>query len=206
MKLRHRFITAASVLALAGAGMRADAQIIMSYAVDSPQLSFIWQNTDKFDVLDSTYLTVTYSLRYRSSETDDSLSNEDLMDLQMGRAYNAFFSRHLRETDTKNTESINTHMYFAAGYERSFVGFDLLFGHEDGTLTQKSAPIIRYDWDRRKMKKDEWRKYERRIYEQAGVFARSTGARILIVDDGPQGSRRLSENDNWSEYHITLER
>ena len=60
MKLRHRFITAASVLALAGAGMRADAQIIMSYAVDSPQLSFIWQNTDKFDVLDSAYLTVTY--------------------------------------------------------------------------------------------------------------------------------------------------
>ena len=56
------------------------------------------------------------------------------------------------------------------------------------------------------MKKDEWRKYERRIYEQAGVFARSTGTRILIVNDGPQGSRRLSENDNWSEYHITLER
>ena len=69
--------------------------------------------------------------------------------------------------------------------------------------TQKSAPIIRYDWDRRKMKKDEWRRYEHRIYEQAGVFARSTGTRILIIDDGPQGSRRLNENDNWSENHIT---
>ena len=136
MKLRHRFITAASVLALAGAGMRADAQIIMSYAVDSPQLSFIWQNTDKFDVLDSAYLTVTYSLRYRSSETDDSLSYEDLMDLQMGRAYNAFFSRNLRETDTKNTESINTHMYFSAAYNRAFLGFDLLLGHDEGTLTE----------------------------------------------------------------------
>ena len=80
------------------------------------------------------------------------------------------------------------------------------FVFESVGLTQKSAPIIRYDWDRRKMKKDEWRKYERRIYEQAGVFACSTGTRILIVDDSPQGSRRLSENDNWSEYHITLER
>ena len=50
------------------------------------------------------------------------------------------------------------------------------FVFESVGLTQKSAPIIRYDWDRRKMKKDEWRKYERRIYEQAGVFARSTGA------------------------------
>ena len=59
--------------------------------------------------------------------------------------------------------------------------------------TQKSAPIIRYDWDRRKMKKDEWRRYEHRIYEQAGVFARSTGS-------------ILSENDNCLEYHITLER
>ena len=136
MKLRHRLITAASVLVLAGAGMRADAQIIMSYAVDSPQLSFIWQNTDKFDVLDSTYLTVTYSLRYRSSETDDSLSYEDLMDLQMGRAYNAFFSRNLRETDTKNTESFNTHMYFSAAYNRAFLGFDLLLGHDEGTLTE----------------------------------------------------------------------
>ena len=92
--------------------MSADAQITMTYAVDSPQLAFIWQNTDKFEVLDSAYLTVTYSLHYRSSETDDSLSYEDLMDLQMGRKYNAFFSRNLRETDTKNTESINTHMYF----------------------------------------------------------------------------------------------
>ena len=72
--------------------------------------------------------------------------------------------------------------------------------------TQKSAPIIRYDWDCRKMKKDEWRRYEHRIYEHAGVFARSTGTRILIVDDGPQGSRSLSENDNCLEYHITLER
>ena len=116
--------------------MRADAQIIMSYAVDSPQLSFIWQNTDKFDVLDSTYLTVTYSLRYRSSETDDSLSYEDLMDLQMGRAYNAFFSRNLRETDTKNTESFNTHMYFSAAYNRAFLGFDLLLGHDEGILTE----------------------------------------------------------------------
>ena len=79
------------------------------------------------------------------------------------------------------------------------------FVFESVGLTQKSAPIIRYDWDRRKMKKEEWRRYEDRIYEQAGVFARSTGTRILIVDDGPQGSRRLSENDNWSEYHITLE-
>ena len=80
------------------------------------------------------------------------------------------------------------------------------FVFESVGLTQKSAPIIRYDWDRRKMKKEEWRRYEDRIYEQAGVFARSTGTRILIVDDGPQSSRRLSENDNWSEYHITLER
>lgn len=298
MKLRHRLITAASVLALAGAGMNADAQITMTYAVDSPQLSFIWQNTDKFEVLDSAYLTVTYSLHYRSSGTDDSLSAEDLMDLQTGRSYNAFFSRNLREADTRNTESINAYMYFSAGYEKTFVGFDLLLSHGDSLLTetnrlpyttevieyteqipsitwqylpedtltvmgylcraatcsyggrdwkvyytdriplpygpwklggapglilkaldtennfvfesvgltQKPAPIVRYDWDRRKMKKDEWRKYEHRIYEQAGVFARSTGARILIVNDGPQGSRHLGENDNWSEYHITLER
>lgn len=298
MKLRHRLITAASVLAFAGGGINAAAQINMAYAVDSPQLTFIWQNTDKFDILDSAYLTVTYSLLYRSSETDDSLSAEDLMDLQMGSKYNAFFSRNLREADTKNTESINTHMYFAAGYEKSFIGFDLLLSHKDSTLTetnrlpyttevteyteqipsviwkyhpedtitvmgylctaatckyggrewkvyytdriplpygpwklggtpglilkamdtgnnfvfesvgltQKPAPIIRYDWDRRKMKKDEWKKYERRIYGQAGVFARSTGTRILIIDNSPQGSRRLGENDNWSEYHITLER
>ena len=29
------------------------------------------------------------------------------------------------------------------------------FVFESVGLTQKSAPIIRYDWDRRKMKKDE---------------------------------------------------
>ena len=108
----------------------------MSYAMDTPQLSFIWQNTDKYETLDSAYLTVTYSLRYRNSETDKSMSSEDLMDLQLGRVYNAFFSRNLREADIKNTKSIKDNMYFSAGYATTLIGFDLLLSYKDSTLTE----------------------------------------------------------------------
>ena len=295
MKFRYRLITA---LILIISELSAHAQVTMSYAMDTPQLSFIWQNTDKYETLDSAYLTVTYSLRYRSSETDKTMSSEDLMNLQMGRVYNAFFSSNLREADIANTESMKTSMYFSAGYATTLIGFDLLLSYKDSTLTEtnrlpfttqvieytehtpsiswqytpydtltvmgylcsaaicthggrvwkvyytdmiplpygpwklggtpglilkamdtennfvfeaagltrKPAPIIRYNWDRRKMKKDEWKKYESYIYEHAGAFARNTGTRIVISDNSSRGFHRLSENDNWSEYHVTLER
>jgi len=71
-------------------------------------------------------------------------------------------------------------------------------------LTQKPQSIIRYDWSRKKMKKEDWKKFERDMYKNAGSFVRNTGARILIMDNSEQGFHRL--NEDWSQYYNPIGR
>lgn len=270
-------------------------QITVSYAMDTPGFGLAHVDTDRYQTLDTCYLTITYRFRYKASEKDDSLSCEDLLDLQLGRRYNAFFSRNLRELDIQNTKSFKTTMQFTA-IPRDYVGFDLLISHGDSTtavtnripyttqvieykehtplpawtyvpeeidtvmgypchvakcdyggrewkacytndiplpygpwklngvkglvlkaedaghefvfeaegLTQNPQPIIRYDWNRKTMDKDEWARFERDMYKNAGAFVRNTGARILIMDNSEKGFHVL--NEDWSEYYNPLEK
>lgn len=116
------------------AGVKASAQVTVSYAMDTPTFTLSHEDTDKYQVLDTCYLTINYRFQYRATEADDSLSFDDLMELQMGRRYNAFFSRNLRDLDMENTESLKTTMQFSTVPENC-VGFDLLFSHPDSRLT-----------------------------------------------------------------------
>ncbi len=280
---------------LLSTSLESPAQIRVSYTMDSPSFTFAHADTDKYRTLDSSYLDITYRFRYRASAHDDSLSREDLMELQMGRRYNAFFSRTLRDTDIQNTESLKTEMSFTPP-SSSCIGFDLLLDHSDSMLietnrlpytsqvieykekepiidwsyvpedtltvlgypcraavcsyggrdwkvyyteeiplpygpwklngargmvlkaldtennfvfeaaglTQRPCPVIRYEWNRKEMEKEKWRKYESDIYRNAGAFARNTGANILIIDNSERGFHRLDEE--WSEYYDPLER
>ena len=278
----------ASLMMLAGPA--AIAQVTVSYAMDTPTFTLAHEDTDKYETLDTCYLNVSYQFKYRNSEKDDSLSFDDIMDLQMGKDYNAFFSRDLRALDTQNTKELKSTMQFSTIPE-NYVGFDLLFNHKDALttvtnrlpytsqvieysessespewtyipdeiatvmdyhchvatcnwkvyytndipvpygpwklngvkglvlkaedsennfifeavgLTQKPQPIIRYDWSRKKMKKEDWKKFEQEMYKNAGAFVRNTGARILIMDNSEQGFHRL--NEDWSQYYNPLER
>ena len=271
------------------------AQVSVSYAMDSPTFTLAHEDTDKYETLDTCYLNVSYLLKYRNSEKDDSLSFNDIMDLQMGRHYNAFFSRDLRALDTRNTKELKTNMQFSTIPE-NYIGFDVLINHSDSLttvtnrlpytsqvieysestdipkwtympedvdtimgyhchvaicnyegrdwkvyytndipipygpwklngvkglvlkavdtennfifeavgLTQKPQSIIRYDWSRKKMKKEDWKKFERDMYKNAGSFVRNTGARILIMDNSEQGFHRL--NEDWSQYYNPIGR
>ena len=282
----------ASLMMLAGPA--ALAQVTVSYAMAAPTFTLAHEDTDKYETLDTCYLNVSYQFKYRNSEKDDSLSFDDIMDLQMGRYYNAFFSRDLRALDTQNTKELKSTMQFSTIPE-NYVGFDLLFNHKDSLttvtnrlpytsqvieysessespewtyipdeiatvmdyhchvatcnyggrnwkvyytndipvpygpwklngvkglvlkaedsennfifeavgLTQKPQPIIRYDWSRKKMKKEDWKKFEQEMYKNAGAFVRNTGARILIMDNSEQGFHRL--NEDWSQYYNPLE-
>jgi GLPGLI family protein len=287
------FITA-SLLMLAGVNNTL-AQIRVSYAMDAPTFTLAHENTDKYKTLDSCYLNVSYQFKYRSSEKDDSLSFDDIMDVQMGSKYNAFFSRDLRALDINNTHELKTTMQFTTVPE-NYIGFDLLFNHADTTttvtnrlpytsqvveycektvapewtylveeidtvmgyhchaakcnfggrewkvyytndipvpygpwklngakglvlkaadtegnfvfeavgLTQKEQPIIRYEWNRKKMSKADWKNYEQDMYKNAGAFVKNTGARILIMDNSEKGFHRL--NEDWSQFYNPLER
>lgn len=263
--------------------------------MDTPTFTLAHEDTDKAQALDSCYLTITYRFKYKATEKDDSLSQEDLMDLQLGRKYNAFFSRNLRDLDIRNTKELKTTMQFQTVPE-NYVGFDLLVNHADSTtivthrvpytsqvieytentpapvwtyvledtatvmgyhchaakctyggrewkvyytndiplpygpwklngvkglvlkaedsehnfvfeaegLTQKTQPIIRYDWNRKTMNKEDWKRFEREMYQNAGAFVRNTGARIIIMDNSEQGFHRL--NEDWSQFYNPLEK
>ena len=82
-------ILIALVSVLSAMGAEVSAQLSISYMMDTPSFTLAREDTDKSQTLDSCYLTVSYRLKYKSSEKDDSLSYDDLMDLQMGRGYNA---------------------------------------------------------------------------------------------------------------------
>lgn len=122
----------ASLMMLAGPA--AIAQVTVSYAMDTPTFTLAHEDTDKYETLDTCYLNVSYQFKYRNSEKDDSLSFDDIMDLQMGKDYNAFFSRDLRALDTQNTKELKSTMQFSTIPE-NYVGFDLLFNHKDALTT-----------------------------------------------------------------------
>ncbi len=115
-------------------GPAAIAQVTVSYAMDTPTFTLAHEDTDKYETLDTCYLNVSYQFKYRNSEKDDSLSFDDIMDLQMGKDYNAFFSRDLRALDTQNTKELKSTMQFSTIPE-NYVGFDLLFNHKDSLTT-----------------------------------------------------------------------
>ena len=78
------------------------------------------------------------------------------------------------------------------------------FVFEAEGLTQKTQPIIRYDWNRKTMNKEDWKRFEREMYQNAGAFVRNTGARIIIMDNSEQGFHRL--NEDWSQFYNPLEK
>ena len=78
------------------------------------------------------------------------------------------------------------------------------FVFEAEGLTQKPQPIIRYDWKRKVMKKDDWKRFEQDIYKNAGAFVRNTGARVLITDNSEKGFHKL--NEEWSQFYNPLEK
>lgn len=125
----------ATLVLLMTTSVVAKAQMQVTYAFDSPTFTLAHQNTDKYDVLDSTYLDLTYQFKYRMDENDDSLSGEDLMELQIGRKYNAFFSSNLRESDETNTQTIKTTMQFTPAPPTA-IGFDILFSHSTDSLQE----------------------------------------------------------------------
>ena len=294
MKNRFRFLTLLLAVSL---WLSAFAQMRIAYGMDTPSFILVHEDTDRSETLDSCYLTVSYEVRHRASEHDDSLSRSNIMDLQAGRLFNAFFSRDLRDLDIENTHSLKTVMQIET-IPDGYLGWDILLSHSDSVmtvtnrlpfttqvteyteklpaiewreipeetdtvmgypcrtavgsfggrewtvayteaiplpygpwklngekglilkasdadggylfeavgLTQKKAPILRYDWPRKRMGKREWMEFERDMYANAGAFARNTGTRILITDNSEKGFHPLNESDDWVEYYNPLEK
>lgn len=141
-----------TIIALAAAAAAfcsdANAQITIAYGMDTPSFVLAHEDTDKYETLDTCYLTVSYRFSRRASERDDSLAYEDIMDLQAGRLYNAFFSRNLRELDTRNTESLKKSLRFDF-VPAEYAGFDILTSHADSlsTVTNRipfTSQVIEY--------------------------------------------------------------
>lgn len=114
-------------------GQKIHSQVIYSWIQSSP--SFSWGHIDmgRYNVIDTTYLDITYSMSRRMIANEDSLSGEDLLELQLGRRYNAFFSRPLREVDSINTQDMIKKMYIKP-HPEGCMGFELFYDNINATL------------------------------------------------------------------------
>ena len=72
------------------------------------------------------------------------------------------------------------------------------------TDTQQTLPIVNYTWRYKNMSKTEWVKFERNMYEHAGLFIASTGARVIIMDNSEKGCHPISEQ--LSLFYNPMER
>lgn len=118
-------------------GIYSFAQMRMSFMMESPSFTLLHENTDKFQTLDSCYLTISYNVSFRASEKDDSLSHTDLMDLQLGRLNNAFFSRNLRNLDIQNTSDMKNKMEINSVPD-NYLGWDIITNHADSLMTVRN--------------------------------------------------------------------
>ncbi|MDE6227725.1 MAG: GLPGLI family protein [Muribaculaceae bacterium] len=134
MKINFKYLL---VLGAICSAFFASAQMRMSFMMESPSFMLLPENTDKFQTLDSSYLTLSYNVRFRASEKDDSLSRADLMDLQLGRLKNAFFSRNLRELDIQNTADLKNNMQINSVPE-NYLGWDIITNHSDSLMTVRN--------------------------------------------------------------------
>lgn len=114
--------------------LKADAQIVHSWMGSFPEFGWGHVDMSRPEVIDSTYLDITYSLRRRMSARDDTLGGEDLLELQMGRRYNAFFSRTMRDIDIENTREMLKKMYLKQMPD-GCLGVSLLFDHASGMVS-----------------------------------------------------------------------
>lgn len=208
----------ASLMMLAGPA--AIAQVTVSYAMDTPTFTLAHEDTDKYETLDTCYLNVSYQFKYRNSDqvieySEQSESPEwtyipdeiaTVMDYHChvatcnygGRNWKVYYTNDIPVPyGPWKLNGVKGLVLKAEDSENNFI-------FEAVGLTQKPQPIIRYDWSRKKMKKEDWKKYEQEMYKNAGAFVRNTGARILIMDNSEQGFHRL--NEDWSQYYNPLER
>ncbi|MCI2082658.1 MAG: GLPGLI family protein [Bacteroidales bacterium] len=83
---------------------KAFAQITYSYAMDSPSFIIFYQDVSKYEVMDESYLTLTYNYSFANYQGDTTLSGKDLMCLQIGKKYSKFYSENLNRLDSTCTE------------------------------------------------------------------------------------------------------
>ena len=99
----HKILmTFVSLLAFVSAEV--SAQLSVSYMMDTPSFTLAHEDTDKSQTLDTCYLTVTYRLKYKSSEKDDSLSYDDLMGTFSSDGATTRFSAAISATSTSRTQ------------------------------------------------------------------------------------------------------
>lgn len=108
--MNSKFLISLAILLIAS--LKLNAQVQMAYTMDSPDFILPSLNPNKYNLLDSTYLTLTYRFQTKASENDSQLSNEDDMLLLIGKKYTSFFSKNVRDNDKLNDSLVRTKGYF----------------------------------------------------------------------------------------------
>lgn len=92
------------LFALLGMAMQANAQVIRTFAMDQLDFVILYKDISKFEVLDSSYINITYQMKFKSNPANPQQISEDVMSLQIGRNHSKFFSLNMHYNDSVCTE------------------------------------------------------------------------------------------------------
>ena len=101
------------------------AQVIRSFMMDEPNFTVFYKDVSKYAILDSSYLNLVYRFRCKASASDNKCSNEDEMNLLIGKKYTAYYSENLYELDKKCTE-LSKKQLINQGSEPNWQGYEIL--------------------------------------------------------------------------------
>ncbi|HOG20196.1 MAG TPA: GLPGLI family protein [Salinivirgaceae bacterium] len=102
--MKTRIIYSLLLFSLLGTATQTLAQIIRTYAMSKPEFVIFHKDISKFEVLDSSYINITYQLKYKPDPTNAQYILEDMMSLQIGRSHSKFFSLNMHRNDSVCTE------------------------------------------------------------------------------------------------------
>lgn len=122
------------LLLLLSVAMQTRAQVIRTFAMDHPDFVILYKDISKFEVLDSSYVNITYRMKFKPNSANAQQILEDVMSLQIGRDYSKFFSLNMHQNDSACTEISKRELDLPVN-EASWQGYEVFRNLKTNELT-----------------------------------------------------------------------
>lgn len=122
------------LFALLSTATRIDAQVIRTFAMEQPDFVILYKDISKFEVLDSSYINITYQMKFKPNSANAQQISEDVMSLQIGRNYSKFFSLNMHHNDSVCTEISKRELNLPVN-ESSWQGYEVFKNLKANELT-----------------------------------------------------------------------
>lgn len=122
--MKTRTIFSLLLFAILGTATQTNAQVVRTLAMDQPDFVILHKDISKFEEVDSSYINITYLLKYKPNPANAQHISEDVMSLQIGRGYSKFFSLNVHYNDSACTEISKQELNLPVN-EASWQGYEI---------------------------------------------------------------------------------